>query len=86
MPLSYPDKIKNLKKAPFLGASFINKMKGELYMVKRTFRVNNYLYSKLKIMAQHYNMSINQLMIELIEIGYIEREKKDVSIKQWRNK
>ena len=55
-------------------------------MIKRTFRVNNYLYSKLKIMAKFYNMSINQLMIELIEIGYIEREKNDVSIKQWRNK
>lgn len=58
----------------------------EVKMVKRTFRINNYLYSKLKIMAKFYNMSINQLMIELIEIGYIEREKNDVSIKQWRNK
>ena len=55
-------------------------------MIKRTFRINNYLYSKLRIMAKFYNMSINQLMIELIEIGYIEREKNDVSIKQWRNK
>lgn len=55
-------------------------------MVKRTFRCNDYLYSKLKLMAKFYNMSINQLIIELIEIGYLEREKQDVRFKQWRNK
>ena len=55
-------------------------------MIKRTFRINDYLYSKLKLMAKHYNMSINQLMIELIQIGYLEKEKNDCRFKQWRNK
>ncbi len=55
-------------------------------MIKRTIRVNDYLYSKLRIMSRFYNMSINQLMIELIEIGFIEREKIDIGKKQWRNK
>lgn len=55
-------------------------------MIKRTIRVNDYLYSKLKVMSKFYNMSINQLMIELMEIGYIEREKLDVTKRQWRNK
>lgn len=55
-------------------------------MIKRSFRCNDYLYSKLRIMAKHYNMSINQLIIELIEIGILEREKSDVRLKQWRNK
>ena len=55
-------------------------------MIKRTFRINDYLYSKLKIMAKYYNMSINQLMIELIQIGYLEKEKNDCRFKQWRNK
>lgn len=44
-------------------------------MIKRTIRVNDYLYSKLRVMSKYYNMSINQLMIELMELGYIEREK-----------
>ena len=60
--------------------------KGDFIMVRRSFRVNDYLYSKLKLMAKYYNMSINQLMIELIEIGYLEREKNDCRFKQWRNK
>lgn len=55
-------------------------------MVRRSFRINNYLYSKLKLMVKYYNMSINQLMIELIQIGYLEREKNDLGFKQWRNK
>lgn len=55
-------------------------------MVRRSFRINDYLYSKLKLMAKYYNMSINQLMIELIQIGYLEREKNDLGFKQWRNK
>ena len=55
-------------------------------MIRRTIRVNDYLYSKLKVMARFYNMSINQLMIELIELGYIEREKQDMNFKQRRNK
>lgn len=55
-------------------------------MVRRSFRCNDYLYSKLKLMASHYNMSINQLIIELVEIGLLEREKNDVRFKQWRNK
>lgn len=55
-------------------------------MIKRTFRINDYLYSKLKLMAKYYNMSINQLMIELIQIGYLEKEKNDCRFKQWRNK
>lgn len=55
-------------------------------MVRRSIRVNDYLYAKLKLMAKYYNMSINQLMIELIEIGFLERGKLDVNSKQWRNK
>lgn len=55
-------------------------------MIRRTIRVNDYLYSKLRVMAKFYNMSINQLMIELMEIGYLEREKIDIGFKQWRNK
>ena len=55
-------------------------------MIKRTIRVNDYLYSKLRVMSKFYNMSINQLMIELIQMGYIEREKQDIRFKQWRNK
>lgn len=55
-------------------------------MIKRTIRVNDYLYSKLRVMSKYYNMSINQLMIELMELGYIEREKQDVNFKQRRNK
>ncbi len=72
--------MKNLKQSLVL-----SKKKGEK-MIKRTFRCNNYLYSKLKVMAKFYNMSINQLMIELIEIGFLEREKIDMGLKQWRNK
>ncbi len=55
-------------------------------MIKRTIRVNDYLYSKLRVMSKYYNISINQLMIELMELGYIEREKQDVNFKQRRNK
>jgi hypothetical protein len=64
----------------------LSKKESEVIMIKRTFRVNDYLYSKLKVMSKFYNMSINQLMIELIEIGYLEREKIDIGFKQWRNK
>lgn len=53
-------------------------------MVKRTFRINDYLYTKLRMMAKYYNISINKLMIELIQSGYIEKEK-NLSIKDWRN-
>ena len=53
-------------------------------MVKRTFRINDYLYTKLRMMAKYYNISINKLMIELIQSGYIEKEK-NLSVKDWRN-
>lgn len=44
-------------------------------MVKRTVRIDNYTYDKLKAMARYYHMSVNSLMLELIQIGYIEKEK-----------
>ena len=43
-------------------------------MVRRAFRINDHLYSKMRTMYKYKNMSINKLMIKLIEIGYIEKE------------
>ena len=53
-------------------------------MIRRTFRINDHLYTKLRLMAKYENMSINKLMIKLIEIGFIEKEK-SLSVNEWRN-
>lgn len=53
---------------------------------RRLLRINNYLDSKVVLLAKHYNMSINQTILELLEVGLIEIEKKDMTHKQLRNK
>lgn len=44
-------------------------------MITRTIRIDEYTYSKLKIMASYYRVSINCLMVELIQLGYLLKEK-----------
>ena len=45
-------------------------------MIRRTLIIDNYTYSKIINMADYYNTSINKIIIELIQIGYIEKEKR----------
>ena len=44
-------------------------------MIVRTIRIDKYTYNKLKNMAEFYHISINSLMIELMQIGYLIKEK-----------
>lgn len=48
-------------------------------MITRTIRIDEYTYDKLKAMAKFYNVSINNLMIELIQIGYLIKEGSDIN-------
>lgn len=47
-------------------------------MVSRTLRIDEYTYNKIKVMADFYNMSVNSLIIELIQIGYLIKEKENL--------
>ena len=43
-------------------------------MITRSIRIDEYTYDKLKAMAKFYHISINELMIELIQILTKEEE------------
>jgi predicted HicB family RNase H-like nuclease len=41
-------------------------------MKRTTLRFRNELYERVKLMAKEYNLSINKMIIKLIEIGYLK--------------
>lgn len=43
-------------------------------MKRLTIRMDEYLYNKLYSMSKEYNITINALINELIQIGYIYKE------------
>lgn len=43
-------------------------------MKRLTVRMDEYLYSKLYLMSKEYNITINSLINELIQIGFIYKE------------
>ena len=43
-------------------------------MKRLTARMDEYLYSKLYSMSKEYNVTINALINELIQIGFIYKE------------
>ena len=47
-------------------------------MITRTIRIDSYTYDKLKAMSKYYKISINNLLIELIQLGYLVKEKENV--------
>ena len=44
-------------------------------MKVRSIRIYKYLYDRIKIMAMYHRVSINTMMIELMEIGILEKQK-----------
>lgn len=46
-------------------------------MVRFTWRVDDYTYNKVKVMAKHYNKTMKDMLIELVQIGYIVKEKEN---------
>lgn len=48
-------------------------------MITRSIRIDDYTYDKLIAMAKFYNVSINSLMVELIQIGYLTKEKENIN-------
>lgn len=48
-------------------------------MITRSIRIDEYTYEKLKAMAKFYRVSINTLMIELIQIGYLTKEGENIN-------
>lgn len=44
-------------------------------MKRFTYRIDEYTYNKVKIMARFYNKTMTAMITELIQIGYLEKEK-----------
>ena len=38
-------------------------------MIKTTLRIKEYLHNRVKLLAKHHNVSNNEQLIELIELG-----------------
>ena len=47
-------------------------------MKRLTLRIDEYTYNKLYTMSKEYNVTINALINELIQIGYIYKESEGV--------
>ena len=47
-------------------------------MKRLTLRIDEYRYNKLYTMSKEYNVTINALINELIQIGYIYKESEGV--------
>lgn len=47
-------------------------------MKKYCIRLRIELFERVKLLAKHYNMSVNKMFIKLIEIGYIKMIGDDV--------
>lgn len=43
-----------------------------MYMRRFNFYLPQELFERIKLLANYYNISITKLMIELLEIGYID--------------
>lgn len=43
-----------------------------MYMRRFNFFLPEELFERIKLLANYYNISITKLMIELLEIGYID--------------
>ena len=43
-------------------------------MNRLTVRMDDYTYKKIELMAKHYNKTINAIIIELIQNGYLVKE------------
>ncbi len=52
--------------------------KGKI-MKRFTFRIDIYTYEKFKIMAKYFGISLNSLILELAQIGYLVREKEIIN-------
>ena len=50
-------------------------VKGEYIMKRFTLRLDYYTYEKFKMMAKFFNISLNELIIELSQLGYLIKEK-----------
>lgn len=46
----------------------------ECYMKRLTVRMDDYTYKKIELMAKHYNKTVNAIIIELIQNGYLVKE------------
>ena len=49
-------------------------------MKRLTLRIDEYTYNKLYTMSKEYNITINALINELIQIGYIYKESEGLLI------
>lgn len=43
-------------------------------MKRLTVRMDDYTYKKIELMAKHYNKTVNAIIIELIQNGYLVKE------------
>ncbi len=43
-----------------------------MYMRRFDFNLREELFNRIKLMADFYNISVSKMMIQLLEIGYIE--------------
>ncbi len=43
-----------------------------MYMRRFDFNLREELFNRIKVMADFYNMPMSKMMIQLLEIGYIE--------------
>ncbi len=48
-------------------------------MKRFTFRIDVYTYEKFKIMAKYFGVSLNSMILELSQIGYLVREKEIIN-------
>lgn len=44
-------------------------------MHKINYRLDDYLFNEIKNMANYFNVTINSMINELVEIGILEKEK-----------
>lgn len=43
-------------------------------MKRLTVRMDDYTYKKIELMAKHYSKTVNAIIIELIQNGYLVKE------------
>ena len=50
----------------------IHHAKEMMYMRRFNFYLSEELFERIKLLSKFYNISITKIMVELLEIGYVE--------------
>ena len=55
-----------------INGATIHHAKEMMYMRRFDFNLREELFNRIKLMADFYNIPVSKMMIQLLEIGYIE--------------